>query len=51
MRSTHDREDCGTNAKAARGGMTVMPGNMVHMDMHGVVMFLTSKMKDVLASV
>jgi len=33
----------------ARGGMTVMPGDMVHMDMHGVVKFPASKMEEVLA--
>jgi 4-hydroxy-4-methyl-2-oxoglutarate aldolase len=31
------------------GGMTVMPGDMIHMDMHGVVKFPASKMEEVLA--
>ena len=30
------------------GGMTVMPGDMVHMDMHGAVKFPASKMQEVL---
>lgn len=30
------------------GGMTVMPGDMVHMDLHGVVKFPASKMAEVL---
>jgi regulator of RNase E activity RraA len=30
------------------GGMTVMPGDMVHMDLHGAVKFPASKMGDVL---
>jgi 4-hydroxy-4-methyl-2-oxoglutarate aldolase len=31
------------------GGMTVMPGDMVHMDMHGVVKFPANKTEEVLA--
>lgn len=30
------------------GGMTVMPGDMVHMDLHGAVKFPASKMEEVL---
>jgi len=30
------------------GGMTVMPGDMVHMDVHGVVKFPASKMAEIL---
>jgi regulator of RNase E activity RraA len=30
------------------GGMSVMPGDMVHMDMHGAVKFPASKMGEVL---
>jgi 4-hydroxy-4-methyl-2-oxoglutarate aldolase len=31
------------------GGMTVMPGDMVHMDMHGVVKFPARKMEEILS--
>jgi 4-hydroxy-4-methyl-2-oxoglutarate aldolase len=30
------------------GGMTVMPGDMVHMDLHGVVKFPATKMEEIL---
>jgi len=30
------------------GGMTVMPGDMIHMDLHGAVKFPASKMQEVL---
>jgi len=30
------------------GGMTVMPGDMVHMDMHGVVKFPADRMREIL---
>jgi 4-hydroxy-4-methyl-2-oxoglutarate aldolase len=36
------------NVPVTVGGMTVMPGDMVHMDMHGAVKFPASKMVEVL---
>ena len=36
------------NIPVTVGGMAVMPGDMVHMDLHGVVKFPASKMQEVL---